>query len=150
MKWRLMGLGVCALLGAGVSVAAPVFPGCFSAGYVFRGPAVDLSPLLKKQVIYLIYNRGKQPVMLSHSTDSVLEAHHTSALLLQRPHFVVTCQVQHAAEQWVPVACRSVLTVCKMNQFTVSPPIAGTVWLTENQIPKNIFPLLTAKGVRFP
>ena len=118
---------------------------CKSSDYSFKSNLLVLhTKNTTKSEIYLIYNKKKQRLLLSHPDyrritnagwDSMLQTGNWSALMVSHPNFTIRCKPLQKNFQTKPaVSCARVLTVCVYPHLKNNDSaMKGTFWLAEDQ-----------------
>ncbi len=115
-----------------------------------------INPPPKTSLIYFFTNQGTKSMFVDHPSgrgasagwSSYLRPGHWSATALNKSNFTVHCSTIEPGKV-IPLDCSKMLSVCAPNNPTITTPLKGSYWLTEDKKWDAFVKALETKGISF-
>lgn len=115
-----------------------------------------VNPPPKTSLVYFFTNHSEKSMFIDHPSgrgasagwSSYLRPGHWSALALNKSNFTIHCSAIEPGKV-VSLDCSKMISVCAPKNPTLSTPLKGNFWLTEDKKWEAFVKALEGRGVKF-
>jgi hypothetical protein len=115
-----------------------------------------VNPPPKTSLVYFFTNHSEKSMFVDHPSgrgagagwSSYLRPGHWSALALNKSNFTIRCSAIEPGKV-ISLDCSKMISVCTPKNPTISSPLKGNFWLTEDKKWEAFVKALEGRGVKF-